>query len=449
MLKHIHILAIGLLTFVNVSESQAQEYCCDPDAINFSGNAAACSAEDGGFFESDDVVCDIDCTGYNSACDPILGCTIPEACNYNPEATEDDGSCDFFSCIVFGCNNPAACNYDPEVTFNDGSCDFISCLTQGCTIEIACNYNPEADLNDGTCDFVTCQGCVNELACNYDPEASIDNGLCELPLAPYDCDGNCVNDINDDGVCDEFVGCTESNARNYSALAITDDNSCEYFSCAQIDAPTSVLATTMQVPFSRMDHASFLTPSANAAATAKAMPTTMASATPTKRPMHRHGRVQLQCLRHLGRRFLHPRWDVDEIDDVDPCIGELDECGVCNGPGDFTDAAVPPSLKTIATVTETNSTRLVSAGATARQTPTSTTCATILTTVSANMTRVESVTDRVPSTNVPVLTLQKETATATETNPTPWVCAVVTALQTRIPTAFATRRKWRGAPTRR
>ena len=26
----------------------------------------------------------------------------------------------------------------------------------GCTIEIACNYDPAATLNDGSCDFVSC-----------------------------------------------------------------------------------------------------------------------------------------------------------------------------------------------------------------------------------------------------------------------------------------------------
>ena len=337
MLKHIHILAIGLLTFVNVSESQAQEYCCDPDAINFSGNAAACSAEDGGFFESDDVVCDIDCTGYNSACDPILGCTIPEACNYNPEATEDDGSCDFFSCIVFGCNNPAACNYDPEVTFNDGSCDFTSCLTPGCTIEIACNYNPEAELNDGSCDFVTCQGCVNELACNYDPEASIDNGLCELPPAPYDCDGNCVNDTNDDGVCDEFVGCTDSNACNYSALAITDDNSCEYFSCAQIGC-TDVSACNYDASAIFEDGSCLFFDSigecgGNCQSDANDNGLCDANETTGCTDM---GACNYNAFATLEDGSCIPDVDADEIcDDVDPCIGELDECGVCNGPGEI------------------------------------------------------------------------------------------------------------------
>ena len=62
----------------------------------------------------------------------ILGCTISVACNYNPEATVNDGSCDFFSCLVYGCNDIDAGNYDPEATVNDGSCDYTSCLVPGC-----------------------------------------------------------------------------------------------------------------------------------------------------------------------------------------------------------------------------------------------------------------------------------------------------------------------------
>ena len=37
----------------------------------------------------------------------------------------------------------------PEATFDDGSCEFISCLEFGCTDENACNYNPDAQFEDG------------------------------------------------------------------------------------------------------------------------------------------------------------------------------------------------------------------------------------------------------------------------------------------------------------
>ena len=44
------------------------------------------------------------------------------ACNYNPEATVDDGMCDFESCA--GCTDPQAPNYDQDATIDDGSCSY-------------------------------------------------------------------------------------------------------------------------------------------------------------------------------------------------------------------------------------------------------------------------------------------------------------------------------------
>mgnify|MGYP006096508191 CR=1 FL=1 len=55
----------------------------------------------------------------------IAGCTDLAAVNYNPFATDDDGSCII---QVGGCVIPFACNYDPDADYYlPGSCDF-SCL---------------------------------------------------------------------------------------------------------------------------------------------------------------------------------------------------------------------------------------------------------------------------------------------------------------------------------
>ena len=62
---------------------------------------------------------------------PIPGCTDSNACNFNPEATGDDGSCqendncgicggDNSSCA--GCMDPTACNYNPNALWSDGIC---------------------------------------------------------------------------------------------------------------------------------------------------------------------------------------------------------------------------------------------------------------------------------------------------------------------------------------
>ena len=74
------------------------------------------------------------------------------------------------SCIVAGCNDEMACNYDPAANVNDGSCDYASCA--GCTDAGACNYDIDATLEDGSCDY-SCVGCTDSTATNYDAAATI------------------------------------------------------------------------------------------------------------------------------------------------------------------------------------------------------------------------------------------------------------------------------------
>jgi len=181
------------------------------------------------------------------------GCTDANACNFDEDATEDDGSCEFVSCA--GCTNDQACNYDENATIDDGSCEFVSCA--GCTDSNACNFDAGATIDDGSCEFVSCAGCTNDQACNYDENATIDDGSCEFvscagctdpsacnldPAATID-DGSCIfpGDACDDGdattINDEIQadcscagvqvpGCTDLAACNYDANATADDGSC-------------------------------------------------------------------------------------------------------------------------------------------------------------------------------------------------------------------------------
>lgn len=73
-------------------------------------------------------------------------------------------------------------------------------------------------------------GCTDPEACNYNPQATIDDGTCTFALPFQDCDGNCFNDFNNNGVCDEeeVFGCAYPLATNYNPDATADDGSCEF-----------------------------------------------------------------------------------------------------------------------------------------------------------------------------------------------------------------------------
>ncbi len=168
------------------------------------------------------------------------GCTNPNACNYDDTATIEDGSCGTDTdgdgiCDIYeigGCATPFACNYDPEATDDDGSCIFIC---EGCIDPLACNYEAWANIDVGSCEYLSCAGCTDSIACNYNSESTIDDNSCFYPEEPFlNCFGNCLNDSDYDGVCDEFEipGCTDENACNFSTLATDSDGSCEYVTCA-------------------------------------------------------------------------------------------------------------------------------------------------------------------------------------------------------------------------
>ena len=122
------------------------------------------------------------------------GCTNPFACNYDVSATDDDGSCEYFSCI--GCMNEFACNFDPLALYPDLSCEYFSCA--GCTAPLACNFDDNATIPDeGACDFESCAGCMDFTACNFDSEATLSiPSSCEYPLPDYDCNGVLVGCTN-------------------------------------------------------------------------------------------------------------------------------------------------------------------------------------------------------------------------------------------------------------
>ena len=206
-------LLIGILFFhsINVFAIDVDinkliiDGCMDPLACNFDPTA-----------DFDDGTCSFDDADGDGICDDdeIPGCTIAVACNYDPEATDHvEALCDYTSCYVFGCLNTFACNYNPLADYDDGTCDFTTCA--GCTDVLACDYDPTATISETCSDFSSCYGCLDSEADNYDPTATIDNG-------------NCV-----------YYGCTISVACNYDSNANANNGTCEFTSCAGCTTPTA------------------------------------------------------------------------------------------------------------------------------------------------------------------------------------------------------------------
>ena len=250
-----------------------------PDSFEGCTIPIACNYDP--FVTSDDNSCVFVCPG----------CTDPVACNFDADALQEDGTCvypeDFGWCNCEGavsdalgicggtcdfdqdsdgvcddvddcigivdacgiCNGPGAiypcgCDDFPEgscscdgLTLVDqcGVCDGDGTSCVGCTYDFACNYDPEATIQDASqCEFGTCTGCLDPLACNYNPTVNGDDGSCEYPAFYLDCAGNCLNDANGNGVCDEneIFGCAYPSACNYDPQVTADDGSCDY-SCVE------------------------------------------------------------------------------------------------------------------------------------------------------------------------------------------------------------------------
>ena len=158
---------------------------------------------------------------------PVYGCIDYSAYNYNPMASSDDGSCQYY---VYGCMDGNACNYNSSANYDDGTCDYSCFYTYGCTDYNACNYDSSAYYDNGTCDY-SCHyvsGCTNSSAMNYNPSANMDDGSCQIP----GCTNSSAMNYNyyanyDDGSC-QVYGCTDSMASNYYYSANYDDGSCQY-----------------------------------------------------------------------------------------------------------------------------------------------------------------------------------------------------------------------------
>lgn len=126
-------------------------------------------------------VCGCDGVTYSNSC---------EAINWGGVTAWEDGPC-----IVVeygGCTYPQACNYDPGAAFEDGSCTFPpeSCSwpdawAPGCTYPDAGNYDAGAVVDDGTCMWAPCTTCPGDV--NGDDAITVSDVLALLGVFGTTC----------------------------------------------------------------------------------------------------------------------------------------------------------------------------------------------------------------------------------------------------------------------
>lgn len=77
-------------------------------------------------------------TGVKKPVEIVRGCMDSNAENYNSQANEDDGSCEYPPEEILGCTDYEAENYDEEATEDDGSCEYPP--EELCEVEITNHY---------------------------------------------------------------------------------------------------------------------------------------------------------------------------------------------------------------------------------------------------------------------------------------------------------------------
>ena len=217
----------------------------------------------------------VDIYPFSAGPDILCGCTDDFACNYDPDATTENGTCEYETCA--GCMDPDACDYDETATIDDGSCCYGTCVTitmedsfgdgwTGCDIvitdldgNVVINTSLTLDNSDGSfLQEVYCMdaGCyiltTGDDTFNSEPSWTISGvfgGVVsggELYGPEYISVGgnNCIEGCDVACACnydpaanilvieecnfDDCAGCTYADASNYDPTAGVDDGTCEF-----------------------------------------------------------------------------------------------------------------------------------------------------------------------------------------------------------------------------
>ena len=117
----------------------------------------------------------------------VFGCTDDRALNFNPDATTDDGSCEFEEEIV-GCLDSGAVNYDPYATISNEHCEYNLELDPYCV--------------DGENGYLLAWEIINPNSFNVDASWSLDGNAGAATLSPgvtfigYTEDGPATHTLN-------------------------------------------------------------------------------------------------------------------------------------------------------------------------------------------------------------------------------------------------------------
>jgi uncharacterized surface protein with fasciclin (FAS1) repeats len=127
----------------------------------------------------------------------IEGCTATEACNYNPDANVEDGSC-----ILPG----EPCDDGNDLTIGDvyGADCICAGLTEGCTSDLACNYDATASIDNGTC---------------YFPGDNCDDNNAATVNDVYTADCGCAGTVPSNTVVDIIVNSPDHNTLEAAVIA--------------------------------------------------------------------------------------------------------------------------------------------------------------------------------------------------------------------------------------
>ena len=205
---------------------------------------------------------------------PKVGCTLAEACNFDPTAhvlfedvcilQDECGVCDGPGAIYdCGCSDipEGDCDCEGNVVDALGACggtcaadedgdgicdDGDSCVGEADECGV-CN-GPGAiygcgcsDIPEGACD---CDGNVFD-ECGVCGGVGLQEGWCDCSGAVLDavgiCGGACNIDIDGDGICDDdsIAGCTNEFACNFDPSASIEDGSCDYVTCFGCSDPAA------------------------------------------------------------------------------------------------------------------------------------------------------------------------------------------------------------------